>query len=438
MTWRDRETVCHVRLNNGAGTFGAAVDYPVAATPNSAQDLAAGDFNGDGRLDLAVTINDPAISLSLLTGNGDGTFQPRVMYLPPPPTSVGGAAIVSANLNGDNKADIALGRSGAFPGFLVLINSTGVVPPPTPTAPTLLSPASGATVAQPVTFDWSDVVSATSYEIQVDNSSTIAAPFTANQVVNVSQATLGGLPAQRLWWRVRARNSACVFGPFSATRRFTPQAGAAAPALSAIALSPTSVVGGNASLGTATLASAAPSAGAVVTLSSSNTSAVTVPASVTVAGGATSEAFTVSTVAVSASTSATITGAFGGATRSATLTVTRPGAPAALSAVAVNPAGVTGGTSAQGQVTLTSAAPVGGVAVSLSSSNTAAATVPASVSVAQGAASATLRDSDERGRGIDAGDDHGDRPGGDTNGGLDGGACRADGNVDGNGDRSQR
>src|SRR5207247_2272003 len=167
-----------------------------------------------------------------------------------------------------------------------------------PTAPTLLSPAADATPAQPVTFDWSDVANATSYEIQVDDSVTIAAPFTANQVVNVSQATIGGLPAQRLWWRVRAQNSAGVFGPFSATRRFTPQAATAAASLSAVSVNPTTVVGGNASTGTATLTAAAPPGGALVTLSSSNTAAAGVPASVTVAAGATSASFTVSTTAV--------------------------------------------------------------------------------------------------------------------------------------------
>src|SRR5207247_5049708 len=138
-----------------------------------------------------------------------------------------------------------------------------------PTAPTLLSPAADATPAQPVTFDWSDVANATSYEIQVDDSVTIAAPFTANQVVNVSQATIGGLPAQRLWWRVRAQNDAGVWGPFSAARRFTPQAAPAAASLLAVSVNPTSVVGPASSIGTVTLTAAAPTGGMVVTLTSS-------------------------------------------------------------------------------------------------------------------------------------------------------------------------
>jgi hypothetical protein len=61
----------------------------------------------------------------------------------------------------------------------------------------------------------------------------------------------------------------------------------------------------------------------------------------------------------------------------------------ALSSLSVNPASVTGGTAATGTVTLSGAAPSGGVSVSLSSNN-ASATVPASVTVAAGSTTATF------------------------------------------------
>ena len=259
---------------------------------------------------------------------------------------------------------------------------------PTPTAPTLVSPANDATPAQPVTLDWSDVANAASYEVQVDTSSTIAAPFTANPSVTASTVSLSGLPAQRLWWRVRARNAAGVAGPFSATRRFTPLAAPAAASLSAVTVNPTSVVGGNASAGTVTLTAAAPSGGAVVALSSSH-AAASVPASVTVVAGATSAGFTVSTSAVGASTSVTLTGTYSGLSRTTTLTVTPVPPPASLNTLALNPTSVTGGSSSTGTVTLTSAAPSGGAVVALSS-NAVAAAVPASVTVAAGATSATF------------------------------------------------
>jgi hypothetical protein len=163
-----------------------------------------------------------------------------------------------------------------------------------------------------------------------------------------------------------------------------------AGALSAVGLSPTSVTGGSAAQGTVTTTAAAPAGGLVVTLSS-NTAAATVPPSVTVPAGATSATFTVSTTSVAASTTATITATAGSVTRTTTLTVNPPPPPtaAALSALSLSPTSVTGGSAAQGTVTLTAAAPAGGLVVTLSSNN-AAATVPPSVTVPAGATSATF------------------------------------------------
>jgi hypothetical protein len=383
-----------ILIGNGDGTFRAPL---VITDPglNIPQQQAVADYNGDGFQDLALSLGDGNTGvMQIRNGNGDGTFQAPVQYLVPPPTSsLGGIFIASANLNGDTKPDIVLNIGGAFPSFAVLLNSTGAAPPPTPSAPTLLSPAQDATPAQPVAFDWTDVAAATAYRIQIDDSNNFSAPLVVDRVVTASQFTASTLNAgQRHWWRVRGINSAGTAGALSSVRRFTPGAFTQAPSLAGIALNPASVVGGNTSQGTASLTSAAPSGGAVVTLSSSNTSAATVPASVTVPAGAFSTTFTVSTASVTASTSLTISGTYGGATRSATLTVTPPPAPpppASLSTVVVNPASVTGGASSQGTVTLTSPAAAGGLAVSLSSGS-AAATVPAGVSVAQGATSATF------------------------------------------------
>ena len=93
-----------------------------------------------------------------------------------------------------------------------------------------------------------------------------------------------------------------------------------APTLTALAVNPTAVVGGNTSAGTVTLSAAAPSGGAVVSLSDDST-AVSAPASVTVAAGATSATFTIATMSVTASTTATISALYNGVTRTAPLTV---------------------------------------------------------------------------------------------------------------------
>ena len=152
--------------------------------------------------------------------------------------------------------------------------------------------------------------------------------------------------------------------------------------LSALSLSPTSVRGGTASIGTVTLSEAAPIAGAVVPLASSNTAVASVPPSVTVPAGTTSATFTISTSLVTTGTSVTIQAA----NLSAVLNVT----PATtLSTLSLNPASVIAGDSSSGTVTMSAPAPVGGAVVALSSSNPMAA-VPTSVTVAAGATSATF------------------------------------------------
>src|SRR5882672_2245276 len=161
------------------------------------------------------------------------------------------------------------------------------------------------------------------------------------------------------------------------------------PTLSSMALNPASVTGGSPSTGTVTLSGPAPSGGAAVSLMSDNTAAATVPASVTVAYGATSATFTVNTSSVTASTSVTISASYAGVTKTASLTV-MPQAPPTLSSLTLNPTSVTGGAqSSTGTVTLGGPALSGGTAISLSSSSTATATGPASVTVAAGASSAT-------------------------------------------------
>jgi hypothetical protein len=96
-----------------------------------------------------------------------------------------------------------------------------------------------------------------------------------------------------------------------------------------LTLSPTNVVGGNSVQGVVTLTAGAPSGGAVVTLSSRNTAVATVPASVTIAGGATSATFTIPAKTVTASSSITIAAVYGGVSKTATLTVTAQPPPTA-------------------------------------------------------------------------------------------------------------
>jgi hypothetical protein len=160
--------------------------------------------------------------------------------------------------------------------------------------------------------------------------------------------------------------------------------------LASISLNPASVTGGNSSTGTVTLSGPAPSGGAQVTLSSSNTAAARVPSSVTVAAGVTSATFAVSTSAVGSSTSVGISGTYGGTSQTASLTV-MPIPSSTLSSLTLNPSSVIGGAQfSTGTVTLSGPAPTGGAQVVLSSSN-GAASVPSSVTVPAGTSSANFR-----------------------------------------------
>lgn len=148
-------------------------------------------------------------------------------------------------------------------------------------------------------------------------------------------------------------------------------------------IGPESVLGGNPSVGTIRLFDGvAPEPGTVVSLSSSDTSIATVPATVTVQPDYRQESFVISTSPVAAVTPVTITASYGAITRTAILKV----APAEHSLVSLNlsEGKVLGGNPVKGRVSLNGPAPAGGVTVTLSS-NSSAASVPSSVSIPEGA-----------------------------------------------------
>ena len=159
-------------------------------------------------------------------------------------------------------------------------------------------------------------------------------------------------------------------------------------AVASLSANPGIVTGGNASTGTVTLTSAAPAGGASVSLAGAST-AVSVPATVTVAQGMTSANFGISTSPVTMSTSTTISASHGGVSKTTTFIVTPSIAPA-LAGITLGSASVVGGGSTSGNVTLTAPAGSGGTRVTLQSSRPSLVGVPSSVVVAAGTTSATF------------------------------------------------
>src|ERR1019366_7840293 len=82
-------------------TFKTAVPYNSGGL--GADGVAVADVNGDGKPDILVTTGSTT-SFSILLGNGDGTFQPALLYGYDP----SGEAIAVADFNGDGKPDVVI------------------------------------------------------------------------------------------------------------------------------------------------------------------------------------------------------------------------------------------------------------------------------------------------------------------------------------------
>ena len=160
-----------------------------------------------------------------------------------------------------------------------------------------------------------------------------------------------------------------------------------APAAASHTVSPGTVAGTLGATGTVTLNGPAPSVGAVVTLSSNNTSAATVPSTVTVLAGATTASFPVATLVVTSRRTVTLSAVAGGATKNATLYVDPP--PVGVASVSFDPPAAIPGSSATGTVTLTRA-PSTDVTVALASSRPADVVVPAGFDIPSGQTSGTF------------------------------------------------
>jgi hypothetical protein len=91
-----------VLMGNGDGTFQPAVNQGVGQQPGA---LLAGDFNHDGVPDIAVA-NELSNTVSILRGNGDGTFQAAVNY----DTGPRPYALVAGDFQGTGNLDLAVGN----------------------------------------------------------------------------------------------------------------------------------------------------------------------------------------------------------------------------------------------------------------------------------------------------------------------------------------
>jgi hypothetical protein len=93
----------YVMLGNGDGTFQPAVAYATTGRPNW---VGTGNFTGSGKIDIIALTEIDCNCVEVLPGNGDGTFGTGVVT--PIPYNIGGFALASGDFDGDGKLDVAV------------------------------------------------------------------------------------------------------------------------------------------------------------------------------------------------------------------------------------------------------------------------------------------------------------------------------------------
>jgi len=323
-----------IRLNGSAGAGGVVVSLSSSAA--SAASVPASVTIAAGQSSTAFVVTTTVVKAQV-TANIKAIYQglSQSVALTVNPATVLSVSLSPASLTGGANSTGTVTLTGPAPagGLTVKLSSSSTKA----TVPPNVTVAAGKTTA---TFAVKSVVVATQTSVLIE-------------------ATYGSV----------SENARLVITPAS---------------LVSLSVNPTSVVGLTGATGTVTLSGVASAGGMIVKLSSSN-SAATVPASVTVDAGRSSATFKVKTVSVATQQLATLTASLNGTSQTATLTVNSP----TIKSLTLNPTSVKGGKTSIGTVAIGTAAPTGGLIISLSS-NSPSATVPASVTIPAGKTSITF------------------------------------------------
>ena len=333
---------CYIMPGNWSISFHVSFTGATVSKPSAVTQTATG-LAGDGAT-LAATVNPNGAATKVwfewgsTTALGSVTPQRTIATgtsAVPFTASIGGLA---SNGTYFYRVD-ASNSAGNSTGNTLQFTTLSTLP-----KPALLTPANGAAyVSTAPLFTWTAISGATSYRIMVATTASVlplaATSSTCGVGCLIDDTPLGtsytpqaGVLASgtQYFWQVHAR-SPLQYGDWSTVSSFTP----GQPSISALSISPSgTIAGGSFTTITATLSGPAPSGGALVRLSDSNSTAYPVPANITVPSGSLSGTATVQAGATSVSTTVTVNGNYNG-TKTTSLTLA-PSSAAVMTNAATN------------------------------------------------------------------------------------------------------
>ena len=249
--------------------------------------------------------------------------------------------------------------------------------------PAPLSPANGSSLTLPVQLAWTDVANPqpSGYELQIANDSGFQQIEDDSPQLNNPNRTVLSLTAGQKFWRVRSAQgdsspTTAAVTAWSAAGSFT--ISSAPPAPATLALTTNAFYSGNTTWVQIQLSGAAPAAGAVINLTSSNPAAAPVPASVNMPGNTAWMQFQIQAGQVTSTTPVTLTATLNSGQATLQFNVLPP----SLKSITMNASTISGGAQVGAIAMLNGQAPAGGAVVDFSSDSPSAmppalATIPA-------------------------------------------------------------